>query len=100
MARDFAKAFYKTKAWRDCRDAYIHSVGGLCEDCLSKGIYKTGDIVHHVVILSPDNINDPSITLSWNNLKYVCRQCHADEHKRNDNRRYSIDDNGNVYIST
>lgn len=96
MARKFAESFYKSKAWETCRAGYIKSVGGLCEDCLAKGIYTPGDTVHHIEHITQQNINNPEITLNWNNLRLVCRQCHADEHKKKDNRRYEVDSEGNV----
>ena len=65
MARDFAKGFYKSKAWKDCRAAYFKAARGLCERCLSKGIYKPGEIVHHKEHISPDNIHDPKVLLDW-----------------------------------
>ena len=80
MAKDYAKAFYKTKAWKNCRAGYIASVGGLCERCLRNGLYVPGTMVHHKVHLTPLNIDDPSITLNWSNLELLCRDCHKDEH--------------------
>lgn len=76
MARDFAKAFYASKVWLECRAAYIKSVFGLCERCKR----KPGKILHHKKPLTPDNINDPEITLGWWNLKLVCKDCHELEH--------------------
>jgi hypothetical protein len=75
MAQDFAKAFYNSKAWKDCRDGYIKSVFGLCERCP-----KPGYIVHHIIELTPENINDPDITLNWDNLEYLCLECHNSAH--------------------
>lgn len=80
MAKDYAKAFYKTKAWKNCRAGYIVSVGGLCERCLRNGLYVPGTMVHHKVHLTPQNIDDPTITLNWSNLELLCRDCHKDEH--------------------
>ena len=37
MAKEFAKKFYKSKAWQRTREAYAASVGQLCEDCLDAG---------------------------------------------------------------
>ena len=71
MARDFAKAFYNSAAWLKCRAAYIKSVFGLCEKCR-----EPGHIVHHKKELTPDNINDANITLNWDNLQYLCLDCH------------------------
>lgn len=97
MAREFAKAFYKSKAWQNCRSAYIKSVGGLCEDCLACGIYTPAKVVHHIECITPENINNPRITLDFNNLKAVCQDCHALEHKRKTQNRYIIDENGNIF---
>lgn len=94
--KEFAKGFYKSKAWQATRDAYAASVGGLCEDCLARGIYKAGEIVHHKQALTPENIGDPSVTLAWDNLRLVCRDCHAKEH--GSTKRYKVDKMGRVSI--
>lgn len=94
MAKDFSKQFYKSSAWKESRKAYIKSVGGLCEECLAHGIYTPGKIVHHKIPLTAENINDPSITLSWDNFKLVCQDCHAKEHAAES--RYSFDESGTV----
>ena len=94
-ARDFAKRFYKSKEWQRCQAAYAKYAGGLCERCKANGIIRAGVIVHHKVHLTPENINDPAIALSWSNLKAVCRECHAIEHGARV-RRYEIDRNGRV----
>lgn len=92
-----AKQFYKSQAWIKCRKAYIKSVGGLCERCLAKGLIVPGYIVHHKCYLNSDNINDPSITLDWNNLEYLCHECHNQEHfKEKYNKRYVINADGSV----
>lgn len=93
--KEYARTFYSSKAWRDCRRAYAKSKGGLCERCLSRGIYKPGEIVHHKVYITPENIQDPAVTLSWENLELVCRDCHAQEHDGL-KRRYKVDDMGRV----
>lgn len=95
MAQEFSKAFYKSAAWLKCREAYIKSVGGLCEDCLAKGIYTPGVVVHHIIPLTPENITDPSIALSLDNLRLVCQDCHAAEHHPS-GLRYSYGPNGEI----
>ncbi len=49
MAKDWAKAFYKSAAWQKCRDSYIAkriaADGGLCEECQE----ELGYIVHHKI---------------------------------------------------
>jgi len=96
MAKEFSESFYKSKTWQKCRASYIKSVGGMCEDCLKKGIVRPGQIVHHIINITEQNINDPSITLDWSNLRYVCRDCHASEHSTEGRRRYVINDDGTV----
>lgn len=76
MAKEFSKKFYRSKEWIKCRESYIKSVYGLCERC-----GKPGYILHHKKELTPKNINNPSITLGWDNLEYVCFECHNEEHK-------------------
>lgn len=73
--KEWAKSFYKGKAWRKCRHAYFVYRHGLCERC--KGL---GKIVHHKIYLTPDNINDPNISLNFDNLELLCRTCHNREH--------------------
>lgn len=93
--KEYAKIFYKSQAWKDTRAAYAKSKGYLCEVCLAKGIYRSGDIVHHKIHLSPENIADPSVSLNWDNLQLVCRDCHAQLHD-NKQRRYKLDELGRV----
>lgn len=80
MAQEFAKKFYKSKAWKDCRKAYIASVHGLCERCLQRGKHIPGYILHHKILLTATNINDPETTLNHKHLYYVCKNCHESCH--------------------
>lgn len=84
MAKEFAKAFYKSKAWIDCRNAFIKSVFGLCNRC-----GRPGYIVHHKEVLTPNNINDPNVTLNWDKLEYLCQECHNKEHDFNREKKSS-----------
>lgn len=88
--KDFARQFYTSQAWNNCRSSYRKSVGGLCENCLERGLITPGEIVHHKIPLTPDNINDTNITFSWDNLKLLCRECHAEVHGQR-KRRYKVD---------
>lgn len=88
--------FYKSKAWKDCREAYARSKGGLCEKCLKEGRYTPGEIVHHKIHLDPVKFLDPSISLCWDNLELLCRKHHAEEH--GSTKRYKVDEAGRVTI--
>lgn len=101
MAREFSKAFYNSTAWKKCRASYIKYRktidGGMCETCHE----KLGYIVHHKEELSPDNINNPNITLGFWNLKYDCLECHNKENGRGDREvrgliQYTFDGNGEI----
>lgn len=96
MARDFAKTFYQSDAWKKTRVAFAISKGWLCEDCLAAGIYTPGKVVHHIIKLTPQNIHNPEISLGWKNLRLVCQDCHAKEHKSVSTERYFFDKDGNV----
>ena len=93
--KDFAEKLYKSKTWQNCRRNYIKSVGGLCERCLAQGRYTPAVIVHHVVPINANNINDPTVTLNWDNLQAVCRDCHKELHT-NKVIRYKVDELGRV----
>ena len=96
--RDFAKTFYKSQAWKNCRDRYARQVGGLCERCLEKGMIVSGEIVHHKIHLNPANISDESVTLNPDNLELLCRKCHGEVHGKQKSTRYEVDECGRVTI--
>ena len=95
--KDYAAEFYKSAAWKSCRDAYMASRSYLCEECMREGRYIPAKIVHHVIPITLENINDPNVTLSWSNLRAVCRECHAAAHGARV-RRYKVDSSGRVTI--
>jgi len=84
MAKEWAKAFYNSKAWKKCREGYIQSVHGLCESCLERNKLTPGNILHHKTWLTPENIHEPDVTLNWGNLRYDCQDCHNKEHHGSD----------------
>lgn len=94
MSREFTAGFYQSKAWRKCRAGYIAERraidGGLCERCRQ----VPGYIVHHKVWLTPQNINNPDISLCHDNLEYVCLDCH--NRIENESRYCLFDDVGNT----
>jgi 5-methylcytosine-specific restriction endonuclease McrA len=83
----------------------------LCENCLRKGIYRPADVVHHIIELDPINIENPEITMGFDNLEAVCNDCHNEYHDnhgrwvkineakreaRASKQRYSVDKFGKV----
>ena len=77
MAKDFARGFYDSPEWRKTREAYLSSVNYICEDCGGAAC-----IVHHIEHITAANVDNPEITLNWDNLKAVCEKCHAEEHAK------------------
>lgn len=96
--KEYAKGFYASKAWKQTRLAYIQSVNGLCERCKALGEIVPGKIVHHKKYITPKNINNSKITLSFQNLELLCETCHNREHrwKRKRNTRYRFAADGSL----
>jgi len=99
--KEYAKEFYKSVRWQKTREAYLKSVGYLCERCKQNGIIKTAEIVHHKTYLTPSNIKDGNIALSFDNLEALCRDCHNAEHFQKhyrQSKRYSVAKDGRVRL--
>lgn len=101
--RKAQKAFYNSKAWIECRDAYRSQSKGLCERCLAKGIIKAGDHVHHKIRMSLEQLSNPEVAYNFDNLELLCAACHREEHKeefkyhqKRRKRRYVVDEYGRV----
>jgi len=101
--KDYARKLYSSKAWKEARTAYAKSRGGLCERCLRAGLIVPGEIVHHRQHITAANVDNPAITLSWENLELVCRECHAAIHERdihggrkNQKKRYIVSADGKI----
>ncbi|MGL5243556.1 MAG: HNH endonuclease [Sarcina sp.] len=93
MAKEYARNFYKSTEWIKCRNGFMKSKNYICERC--RGVAY---IVHHKKHITPFNIQDPNITLNWDNLQAVCVDCHNALHG-NGNASIpgvSFDANGNL----
>lgn len=93
--QEYAEKFYKSKTWQKCREAFINSLPSkLCNRCNE----RPGKIVHHKIPITPNNIDNPYITLSFSNLEYLCQECHNDEHLKRGAVRQEVefDDDGNL----
>lgn len=73
--KDYARNFYNSKQWKETQAAYMSSKHYICERC-----GNIAKICHHKTYITPENINDPNITLSWSNLEALCQTCHTQEH--------------------
>jgi len=103
MAKDYAKGFYNSQNWKRTRASYYSFRRGQCERCMqefnegkrSLADIQPGFIVHHKDYITPENLSDPTIALSFDNLELLCKDHHNKEHKAK-GKRYSFDAEGNV----
>ena len=96
------EAFYVSWKWRKCKKAFAKSKGNLCEECLKEGIINPGTKdqpleAHHKIPLTDDNINDPSITLNWDNMELLCKK-HHDKKKKRNTKRWRVLPDGRVVL--
>lgn len=78
--QDWTNRFYSHATWMRCRDAFVAKRravdGGLCQRCRK----HVGLIVHHRIVLTPENIGTPEVALNHRNLELLCLECHNREH--------------------
>ena len=91
------EAFYVSWTWRRCRKAFAESKGNLCERCLNAGSKDRPLEVHHKIPLTAENIHDPKVTLNWNNLELLCKDCHDEERERKQ-KRWKVGPDGKVIL--
>jgi len=92
--KEYARSFYTGKEWRKLSKLYMSSISYVCERC--GGV---AEICHHRKYITPQNINDPAITLNLDNLEGLCIDCHNKEHKRKykgSTNRTIFDSQGNI----
>lgn len=88
--KEYARGFYGSKAWHDVSRLYMTSKHYVCERCGGVGV-----ICHHRRYITPRNVNDPAITLSFDNLECLCQECHNQEHSAKASRAI-FDESGNM----
>lgn len=105
MAQDWAVDFYHSGPWKRNRAAYMRMQVDtpygtcppyMCERCFEHGVLHQAKVVHHKVHLTPENISDPHITLSFGNFMRLCQDCHAAVHSDTPPSRVTFDERGNV----
>lgn len=107
MARDFSRHIYHSARWQGIQSLAMQrtetTVGmvppNMCERCYQHGLIKPAKVVHHITWITPENVDDPSVTLNLDNLMRLCQDCHAAVHSKNPDeapRRYLFDEQGNI----
>ena len=93
--RSINNEFYRSKVWRDTRERFLE-LNPWCEECLKQKRYTPATLVHHRVHLNETNVNDPKISLGYDNLEAVCLECHNKIHYGRTDKRYTVDQFGRV----
>ena len=88
--KEYARGFYRSKAWQDVSRLYMTSKHYVCERCGGVGV-----ICHHKKYITPWNVNDPATTLNMDNLECLCQECHNQEHSAKVSRAI-FDESGNM----
>lgn len=100
MAKDFSRAFYASAEWEHARDAALTRDHHLCQHCLAQGVITPAVMVHHIIELTPANIDDPGIATNLGNLVSLCDRCHKKVHgwiRQGSTRKgLAFDANGNL----
>jgi hypothetical protein len=80
------KSFYASEGWVTLRLLLINERGNRCEHC-KKIVPKSKDLIgHHTIELTPENVNDRSISLDPEKIEIICFDCHNKVHKRFGNK--------------
>lgn len=100
MSKDFSRAFYASRDWEQARLSALQRDSYLCQRCLAAGDITPAVMVHHIVELTPSNIDDPAISCGLDNLISLCDHCHKCVHgwARTSSTRqgFAFDEAGNL----
>ena len=95
MAKPWAKQFYNSRTWKECRKQILRRDHYTCQECMA----NRAEEIHHIIELSPSNIHNERITLNPDNLISLCKACHSritDGYTGDVAEGYYFDDEGNV----
>ena len=100
MAKKFSDKFYHSKTWKVFRDMILQRDFYMCVICGKPNC----NTIHHIIELTPVNINDATITLNQDNCITLCEECHRCVHgdytHSKEEVRYAFDADGNIIPAT
>ena len=76
---------YADPRWRPLREQVMARDGGLCQECLAKGILTPATQVHHRISPFQGGLSQQDFDFyAWDlsNLEAICRDCHAAIHAK------------------
>lgn len=73
---------YNSQRWRTLREYKIQQ-SPLCEICISEGVVRPTEEIHHITPISTGLTYEDMQVLcyDYNNLQSLCRDCHHNIHK-------------------
>lgn len=73
---------YNSQRWRDLRAIKIQQ-SPLCEICISEGVVRPTEEIHHITPISTGLTYEDMQVLCYDfgNLQSLCRDCHREIHK-------------------
>lgn len=89
-----ARAFYKSTAWKKCRQIVLERDNFLCQKCLKNNRVTPADMVHHIIEL----LDDWDKALDINNLESLCNSCHNKEHPDRGNRKPKKEEKSKIKV--
>ena len=89
--------FYNSSLWKKAKEEKKRHARGLCEKC-----GRPGYEVHHIIPLTDDNVEDPTISINLDNLMLLCTSCHNKMRVEEQGIRSDVrfDEHGNVYFTS
>ena len=83
--REDRQKIYQSTKWKKLREVKLMN-DPLCEICLSKGIIKPAVDIHHIdSFMNYTGNRRLETAYNYNNLKSLCKECHSELHKSNQN---------------
>lgn len=76
------QSFYSSELWQNLRAKLIAERKPKCEHCKKIISDPKKIIAHHTKELTPENVNDYSISLNPELIELVCFDCHNKDHNR------------------
>lgn len=77
--RELRRKAYQSPSWRKLRNNFIKQ-NPCCADCLSKGVVKPAEDIHHIKSPFKNNEVNYALLLDEKNLVQLCKACHAARH--------------------
>ena len=86
VAKEWAKAFYKTARWLSKRSKILRRDEYMCQQCKRYGKTTPATTVHHIIPLMWCLLFNKALALAGINLTSLCEECHNKMHDRLTNR--------------